>query len=163
MGERDRHFVGDDFRHDQSDGLPGRDLIAEAMDRTAGQFDGKMIGAIALHEAGGGEQQLAIAGHIPRDVKAAGVRLRPSHRQDIAGPLRATLPRNFVQPSEIGPFGGVYRQLFAPRNEKSHQAHQPASLEAHQPKVGGPWYQQAVGAATKSLAVARRTARAAVR
>ena len=47
--------------------LPGRELIAEAEDDAAGEFDLEQVGALALHEGRGCQQPVALAANGPGD------------------------------------------------------------------------------------------------
>ena len=116
--QRPQHAVA----HRQTPGLPGCQMLTQAMNRAACKFNREMIRGVALHQRGGRQHQFSVPVDGPRNVKLARIAFRPFDQELPLLPLAAALPRQVVHAGEIGSFERVGSQNWT-RHEKSHQAH----------------------------------------
>src|SRR5204863_8572881 len=92
----------------------------------SGQFDGKLVGLLTLHEAAARQHDLPAAGDVPTEIEIARFPRVPLDAEEAAVQRASTFPGNAVDAGEIGALDRTRRQTVRPGNLENKLTHESA-------------------------------------
>ena len=122
--------------HDEAHHFPLGNLVAEIIEHSAGQLDFQQVGAVALHERRGADQERARVADLPGDEDTAGVVFVSLDDELLAAEIGAAEPGDVVAAAHVDVFEPAWRNPFPIVDDESHQAHGGANLGTNRRSTG---------------------------